>query len=167
MGLKAAVEATLRGRIEPPGAVASGVPKSLAAICMKSLEREPSERYSNASQLIDELERWKADQPVEARNETLIEKLGRFARKHRAATVAGTIALVTISLVSSIALVEVDRQRGLANDSAVAEKDQRLVAQRAQQKAESLASSERIHKEINHVLVPLGQLCSFLLCFSF
>ena len=147
MGLKAAVEATLRGRIEPPGAVASGVPKSLAAICMKSLEREPSERYSNASQLIDELERWKADQPVEARNETLIEKLGRFARKHRAATVAGTIALVTISLVSSIALVEVDRQRGLANDSAVAEKDQRLVAQRAQQKAESLASSERIARE--------------------
>lgn len=146
-GLQAAVDDTLKGKIESPNAVVSGVPKSLAAICMKALARSPQNRYASANELVEELERWKADQPVLAKKQTVVERLARFGRKHRSATVAGGLALAVIAIVSTLALIEVNRQRGLASSAANSEKIQRIAAQEARMKAEELAESERIAKE--------------------
>lgn len=145
--LQAAVDDTLKGTIPLPSTLVSGVPKPLEAICMKALALSPHSRYASSNELVDELERWKADQPVLAKKQTLVERIARFGRKHRSATVAGGLALAIIAIVSTIALIEVNRQRGLASEAAESEKTQRLAAQAARKRAEELAESERFAKE--------------------
>jgi len=138
---------TLQGKIEQPNPKVHNAPKALVAVCMKSLALRPDDRYTSAHEFIRELERWKADQPVKARQESFVERATRFARKHRAATTASAIALTSIAIVSSTALVEVNRQRHFATDAANAERTQKIEAQEQRKKAEALAASERHAKE--------------------
>lgn len=136
------------GRVTSPDTLVKGLPKPLVAICMKTLQKQPADRYRTVREFVDELERWKADQPVLARRENLIERLGRLARKHRAATVSAALALTAITVVSVLALIEVNRQRGLANSAAFSEKQQRFAAERAQQVAVEAADAERAAKQV-------------------
>lgn len=135
------------GRIQPPNQRVRGIPKSLTAICLKSLATDPTQRYSTSEEFIAELERWKADQPVMARRESLIEVLARLARKHRAAALASGLALASIAVISLIALVEVNRQRGLAADSAKKERQQKLEAQTQRDRANQLADAEKAARD--------------------
>lgn len=141
------------GRVERPEHLVKGLPRPLVGICMKALQTDPAVRYASARELVQELDRWKADQPVLARKEGIVERLGRLARKHRSAAVSGTLALAAIALIATIALIEVNRQRQHARNSADAEKIQRVEAERARtaaemarSAAEQSATAERIAK---------------------
>lgn len=136
-----------QGRIPSPASLVSGLPKSLTAICMKALETQPADRYATVRDFVEELERWKADQPVRARRENMLERLGRLGRKHRGAAVSGTLALAAVAVVSTIALVDVNRQRQLASNAAMEEKKQRLAAELAQDAALDSAEAERAAKK--------------------
>ena len=112
--LSEAITDIVRGHIQPPRKQIPGVPKPLEAICLKSLATKPSDRYQSVEELIGELQRWKADQPIVARRDTLIERGARFARKHRSAAMASAAALLVISLVAAVAVFFVDQQRRIA-----------------------------------------------------
>jgi serine/threonine-protein kinase len=51
----------------PPSTFNPAVDRALDAICLRCLEREPADRYSTASSLAEDLERWLAGQPITAR----------------------------------------------------------------------------------------------------
>ena len=54
------------------------VPEDLAAICLKCLRKNPLERYSDATDLADDLDRYLAGQPVRARTLSTWEEFRRW-----------------------------------------------------------------------------------------
>lgn len=60
------------------------VPRDLATISHKCLEKEPDRRYTSAEALADDLDRFLADQPIQARPLSTSERIVRWARRHPA-----------------------------------------------------------------------------------
>jgi hypothetical protein len=75
-------------------------PRPLEAIRRRAMAAEPGERYPKVEELAADLSRYLAGQAVGAHRESLIERAGRFARRHRAA-----ILLVLGYLVMRILLI--------------------------------------------------------------
>src|SRR5262249_4844531 len=57
----------------PPG------PRDLRLVVLKCLEKEPPRRYASAAELADDLDRYRAGEPVRARAVGLVERLWRGA----------------------------------------------------------------------------------------
>jgi hypothetical protein len=88
---------------------------SLAAICAKALTVDRDSRYASPTDLAEDVERWLADEPVSASQESLADRAARWTRKHRA--VAATIlgSLVLLLAVGAIAAVQQARLAFLEN----------------------------------------------------
>jgi serine/threonine-protein kinase len=71
-----------------------GVPRELETICHKCLEKEPGKRYGSALELADDLGNFLEDRPIQARRQTLVQRVGKWARRHRTAVVAAVVCLV-------------------------------------------------------------------------
>ena len=80
------------------------IPIDLEVICLKCLEKAPSNRYASAQELADDLQSFLNGDPIRARPITPIARIGKWSRRHptRAAMVAagilGVLALVGVSL---------------------------------------------------------------------
>lgn len=62
----------------PPRLLRPKLPEDLEAICLKCLEREPKDRYENASALIDDLTRFLEGTPVLARPRSAFSHIARL-----------------------------------------------------------------------------------------
>src|SRR4029077_1913792 len=60
----------------PPRSLRPGLPSELETICLKCLEKEPGRRYADAEALAEDLDRYRAGEPVAARP---VGVLGRAA----------------------------------------------------------------------------------------
>jgi serine/threonine protein kinase len=83
-------------------------------IVMKALEKDRSRRYQTANSLARDIDRYLADEPVEACPPSAAYRLRKFARKHRrllgtAAAFLGLLVLAVIGLV--IGLVAMNREQ--------------------------------------------------------
>src|SRR5262245_25498989 len=87
------LEAVCRGQFPRPREVASEVPATLEAVCLKAMARQAGDRYASAKDLAEDIEHWLADEPVAAYAEPLRLRLARWRRRHPA-LVTGTAALV-------------------------------------------------------------------------
>lgn len=90
--------------------VANSVDGDLDTICLKCLEKLPSERYSSAAGLADDLEAWLRHEPIQARASTVLVRMKKWVRRRPAiAGLAVTIlALLILAAVgSSVALVQI------------------------------------------------------------
>ena len=104
------------GDIPPPRAINSTVPRPLDAICRKAMALVPEDRYGSARLLADDLEHWLADEPISAQPDTLTQRVARWTRRHRAWALAIGVALLLVSVVSSVAGVLINHQRQLAEE---------------------------------------------------
>jgi tRNA A-37 threonylcarbamoyl transferase component Bud32 len=71
----------VQGEFPPPRQVNPGVPRTLEAICLKAMARQPRERYESARALADDVEHWLADEPVSAHRESVWERTKRLCRR--------------------------------------------------------------------------------------
>jgi hypothetical protein len=93
-------------QIEEPGRVRSyspAVPRDLAAIVDKCLQKDPRKRYATAQELAAELENFLAGRPVKARPVTGAERLWKWARRRPAvASLLGAVAVVAAAGLAGI-----------------------------------------------------------------
>ncbi|MDX1925929.1 MAG: protein kinase [Pirellulaceae bacterium] len=79
------------------------IPKQLAFICKKALKNESSERYRSVRELRDDVQRWLDDQAIDAMQEPLSAKAGRWIRQHQAVSssigVGSMIAMVLLGVL--------------------------------------------------------------------
>jgi WD40 repeat protein/tRNA A-37 threonylcarbamoyl transferase component Bud32 len=85
---------------EPPSPkkLNSHVPRDLETICLKCLEKDPAHRYATSQAVADELRRYLADQPIEARPVGKLARSWRWCRRNpTVAWLAGTTAAVLVA----------------------------------------------------------------------
>jgi serine/threonine protein kinase len=93
----------------PPSRLRPGLPRDLATICLKCLEKSPRRRFASAGQLADELRRFQAGEPILSRRAGPLEKVYRWCR--RRPLVAFLLALSGGLLAALIATVLVYNAR--------------------------------------------------------
>lgn len=73
------------------------IPRDLATICLKCLEREPGGRYNSAAELSAELSRFLRGEPIQARPLSRPVRLGRWVKRQPLlATIACLVVLLAI-----------------------------------------------------------------------
>ncbi len=102
-----------------------GLPRDLAAVCFKCLEREPSARYASAGALAADLRAWLAGQPVVARPVSPVGRLGRWIR--RKPVLAGLAFALCAAVVALGANIVVSRNTTLAIEQHRAEIAERFA----------------------------------------
>src|SRR5262249_14141599 len=85
---------------EPPSRRNPGVPRDLGTICLKCLEKRPRRRYATALALADELRRFQAGEPIEARPAGRLERGVKWARRRPALA-----ALLAVSAAALLAML--------------------------------------------------------------
>ena len=88
---------------QDPRLVRSRVPEDLAVICLKALEKRRADRYQSMRAFADDLRRYRADEPIQARPPGAIALLLKWSRRHPV-TVVMSIAVVSISVLLWVAL---------------------------------------------------------------
>ena len=65
------------------------------------LRKRPAERYQTAAELAEDLRRYRANEPVSARADSMSYRVAKFTRRHR--TVVAAVAIVGLSLAAGLA----------------------------------------------------------------
>ena len=85
----------------PLAKLRAGIPRDLDAICMKCLEKDPRRRYPSAFALTQDLRRFLAGEPTQARPVGTLERFVRWAkRKPTAASLVGVCVVGATALFS-------------------------------------------------------------------
>jgi serine/threonine protein kinase/WD40 repeat protein len=107
------------------------VPRDLAAVTMKCLEKDPRRRYASAGELADDLRRFLDGRPTVARPLRRRERAWLWARRNPA--VAGLLAALAVVLVAGFSAVTwfwLEAERTAAN-----ERQEKVRAERAERAA--------------------------------
>src|SRR5262245_46107960 len=155
------LETLLQVREREPARVSAinpGVDRDLETICLKCLEKDASRRYGSAAALADDLDRWLAGEPIEARPVSAIERTLRRCRRNPAVT--GLIAAVV--LVGSIGIMGIlsqwqvalaNEQKAVANEekanqnAATAQANAQQAKEKAQEATQQRDEAQRLQAE--------------------
>jgi regulator of protease activity HflC (stomatin/prohibitin superfamily) len=136
---------------EPPSPrkLNANVAKDLETITLKCLEKDPARRYPRACDVTEELRRFLAGKPIQARPIGRIERGWRWAKLNRRIALLTTsvgVLLVTIALGASVAAVRIstmaakaEEERQNALDARKLEAEQRKRAQESEARAKDEA----------------------------
>ena len=82
----------------PPRTLTATTPADLETICLKCLQKEPQRRYGSAEALADDLRRFLADRPIQARRVGAVERAVKWVRRNRAVAALLAVALLATAV---------------------------------------------------------------------
>jgi tetratricopeptide (TPR) repeat protein len=117
------VVALLRSVVEDePAPLAPDVPRDLALVVEKCLEKDKARRYASAAALASDLDNWLAGRPVVARAPSIGYRLAKWVRRHR--TVASAAAVVLAVLAGALAWNAAERRARGVTEAALSLSDE-------------------------------------------
>jgi serine/threonine protein kinase/tetratricopeptide (TPR) repeat protein len=148
LGVSDRVAAVARNRKADSRALMRSLRHELDWIVMKCLEKDRSRRYETVNDLAADVRRYLNNEPILAGPPSTVYRLRKFVRRNRGAVVAGVLVAATlvIGMISTATFaVRASRQRQIAQDEAaraeaamLKEAQQRLAAERNQEKAQQI-----------------------------
>ena len=142
-----------------PRTLNAQIDRDLETVCLKCLEKDPQRRYGSAEALAEDLKRWLAGEPIQARPTGRVERLWRWSR--RKPLVAGLLALVLLVALGGFLGVLGQWQVAVANEqqananAAKAEKKEEEVNQQrneAQQQRDEAQKQRDAVRALNEKL---------------
>jgi formylglycine-generating enzyme required for sulfatase activity len=105
------------------------VPRDLETICHKCLEKEPPKRYPRAATLAEDLRRFRAGEPIQARPVGRVERLRKWARRRPA---LAALLLVTVLGMAGVVWKyrDAERQRRIAEEQTILAEERRTEAEK-------------------------------------
>jgi WD40 repeat protein len=88
-----------------PRSVNSRVDRDLETIAVKCLEKDPVRRYGSAAFLADDLERWLAGEPIQARPSSTWERAAKWARRRPALAALAAVSVLAFAALLILGLV--------------------------------------------------------------
>jgi tetratricopeptide (TPR) repeat protein len=142
-----------------PAKLARLVRGELDWIVMKALDKDRSRRYETANGFAVDVQRYLADEPVQACPPSAWYRLRKLARRNKAALIAGTsivLALILGIAISTWQAIRATEAEGLATDRLVSERAAQAALDRAREEKGLLQT--RINRELTAALVEAAQL---------
>ena len=105
----------------PPSRLRPKLPRDVETICLKCLQKEPRKRYDSAAALAEDLRRYLAGQPIQARPIRAWERALKWARRRPAlaalwvVSILGPLALATVVLAYDAKVTDTNAQLRNAN----------------------------------------------------
>ena len=118
---------------EPPHRIDSGIPVDLETIVLKCLEREQDRRYPTAREVSEDLRRFLAGEPIEARRAGPLYKLGKLIRRHQGLVAAAIVVVAAFAVLGAVGLRSNLRARR-----------QNIIAQRLTEQAKEIEGLARV-----------------------
>jgi len=120
-------------------------------LVMKALEKDRTRRYETANALSRDIQRYLADEVVEARPPSVGYRVSKFVRRHKGQVLAASLvllALVVGIVGTTLGLFEARRQEQIARDeTAEKEKARQAEAQRVKERDDALTREAQRAKE--------------------
>ena len=125
---------------DPPAA-------AFVAIVRKCLAYDPAQRYADAGELAQEIERFLDGSRVEAHAYSPAELMGRFVAEHRIAIGVGLLALLTIATLGVVSYLQIrdESQRARSAEQQTRAALARSEAAQAQTREALALSDQRLH----------------------
>ena len=102
------------------------IPPELETIVLKSLEKNPDDRYVTARTLADDLRQFVDDKPISARRPNLVQKVHKWSRRNKPIVVTATRGVALALLVLAVSAAP-EGCRPLARGAAPGRSDMRCV----------------------------------------
>jgi serine/threonine-protein kinase len=98
---------TLQGKLPDLNEIRRHIPRQLQSIAYKAMQKEARDRYPTALDLARDVERYLADEPVSAHQDSFGLRLARIARRHRSAAQAIVLGLLTCLLIAGLSAIRI------------------------------------------------------------
>jgi serine/threonine protein kinase/tetratricopeptide (TPR) repeat protein len=140
-------------------------------IVMKALEKDRNRRYETANGLALDVQRYLADEPLEACPPSAIYRFRKFARRNKTTLLAGSLIVVALLIGTVVSawqairaewsLLETERQRALAESNFKQAQRQQVLAeasykQAEQQRALAESSYQQARRAVDELFVHIG-----------
>ncbi len=94
-----------------PRAIDGRIPRDLETIVLKAIEKDPGLRYQSARAMAEDLSRFLADEPIQARRASAAEQYWRWARRNPLIAVMGGVLVGVLVLATVGSLLAAQRFR--------------------------------------------------------